>query len=132
MDREALEARFREGYAAFNSGDYEAAATWMREDVELHSIGPQGVIRGRDAVLEFMRPDALVDLWIELLDIEVRDSVLLVHHIARARGRESGIPLEQEGWQVWWADEDGLGYRSRVFTDGGEALRAAGWADQAD
>jgi hypothetical protein len=35
VDPEVLEARFREGYVAFNGGDYEAAAAWMREDVEL-------------------------------------------------------------------------------------------------
>ena len=131
MDRDALEARFREGYEAFNRGDYDAAVTWMREDVPFRSIGPQGTIHGRDAVLAFMHPDAFVDLRIEIVDLEIRDSVLLIHHIARARGAESGIPVEQEGWQVWWADEDGLGYRSEIHTDLADARRAAGWDEAA-
>jgi hypothetical protein len=127
VDPETLEARFREGYEALNRGDFESAVTWMREDVTFRSAGPLGTIEGREAVLAFLRPEALVDLRLEIVDVEIRDSVLLVHHIARAKGAESGVPVQQPGWQVWWVDEDGFGYRTEVHDNPADALSAAGW-----
>jgi ketosteroid isomerase-like protein len=117
MRPEELEMRVRDGYEAFNRGDYDGVVAMMRDDVELHSVGPQGVIRGRDAVLAFMHPDALEDQRIEVLDTDVRGAAVIAHYIVRAVGAGSGVPVSQEGWQVWWTDADGLGYRSRLFTE---------------
>ena len=125
-DKDEMERRYREGYEAFNDGDYGGAVNWMHEDVVMETIGPDGEIRGRDAVLAFMQPEALLDLRIEVLDLAIYDELLIVHHIARARGAGSGIPVAQEGWQVWWFDEEGLGIRSQILLSRDEALRAAG------
>jgi ketosteroid isomerase-like protein len=121
----------REMYEAFNRGEYEKATAMLHEDVELHQapeIPDSDSYRGRE---EFVRG---LTRWLagfepgfqyvpeEMFDADDR---VLIRILLRARGRGSGVELEQEIFNVWEV-RDGMPYRLWVFWQEEEARRAAG------
>jgi ketosteroid isomerase-like protein len=97
-------AALREGYAAYNRGDFERILELLDEEVELvpppNSPEP-GPLRGRDAVREYMAPN-LFDQQsaVPTEFIEEGDRILVSVH-ARARGRGSGVEIDQAAFHVW-------------------------------
>jgi ketosteroid isomerase-like protein len=91
----------------------------------------RGRFRGHGEVTRAFQ--AMIDAWDEWLPefeevIEVdRETVLIVTHV-RARGKESGVPVEARGASVW-SVRDGQVIGAKLFQSKDEALRALGPAD---
>ncbi len=130
MDR-ALEQRLRSGYAAFAAGDLDAAMESLAPDVSF--VNPEyalegGVREGFEGVRGGLQ--ALLDQF-EFESVEVEEilqgenAVMLVVHI-RAKGRGSGVPLDQRFAHVWTSLEDGRGVTFQWFVSREEGLTAAG------
>jgi ketosteroid isomerase-like protein len=120
--------RVRAGYAAFNRGDFDEAATFYHPDVELHRPGGLAPLRGSDALRAWMEPDAFSDQTIEPLSVEVGDGRVLIHQRMRAVAAGSGIEMENDTWAVMTYDEDLLVTRIETYMlhEEGEARAAAG------
>jgi ketosteroid isomerase-like protein len=121
----------RELYAAFNREDYEAATAMLHDDVELHQaaqtpdadsyFGKQEFVRGLVRWLSGFERGFKYEL-LELIDAE---GAVFVRFVMRGRGRESGVELDQEAFNVWEV-RDGRPFRLFAYFDEGEARAAAG------
>jgi ketosteroid isomerase-like protein len=122
------ETRLRAAIDAYNRGDYEAVMDLASEDIELQRAGnaPESreVVRGREAVLEFFRPEVFEDQRIELGELEVGSDAIVAAQSFTARGRGSGLPIDIDSWVVYRIGGDVL-TRIEVYNDEAEARAAA-------
>ena len=128
MDQAAWEQRFRDGVEAFNRGDYEGLLDLATHDAELQrapdSPNSREVIRGREALVEFFRPDAFEDQRSELVELEFGNEAVLARILFRARGAGSGIPVEIESFVVFRIAGDRF-TRMEIYPEHDEARAAA-------
>jgi ketosteroid isomerase-like protein len=119
----------RAAYEAFNRGELEGALTYAHPEFEFRRPegGPYkgGTVRGREAMLAFLAPDAFDQQRATPLEFTDKGDVVLVRLSAYARGASSGIELEQEVFHVWRI-EDGRARRLEVYTERNAASEAAG------
>lgn len=118
--------RIRAAYGAFNRGDVDAVLDLLHPDVEWvpppSSLEPHP-LRGRDAVREYLSPNFFESQTAEPFEtIEVGDRVLVAARV-RARGRGSGIELDQTAYHLF-VIEDGRAVRFEAHVDRDEALTA--------
>ena len=116
--------KLREAFDAFNRGDLESAGEWVDQDIEIGRtpfIDPPP--RGKEAFLEFSRPNMFERQTVELLSTEVHGNVVLADLIFHAMGRGSGVEVSQAVFQVFtW--RDGMVVKWEVFFDRKEAKAA--------
>ena len=125
-EAEMLE-KLKRGYAAFNRGDFDAAAALIHPDFEL--VPPGDLPRkGAGSLRAWMEPDAFDTQRFEPLEVTVVGNKALVRQLQRARGSGSGIEIEQLMWTVWTCDAEGLWIRVEGYPihQEAEARRAAG------
>jgi ketosteroid isomerase-like protein len=115
IPEDELIERLRQGYDAFNRGDYEAATEWVHPEIVYVSPGSTNEMRGADALRAWMEPDAFESQLSQPLQIEIAGSRALVRQSTRARGAGSGIEMEVETWAVWTFDEDGRVTRMEIY-----------------
>ena len=131
MSEIVWEQRIREGIEAYNRGDWDAVLIDASDDVELKraDISPDArdVVRGRERVLEYFRPDVFTDQHIDPLQIVVGDDAVYVRMRFSARGAGSGIPVEIESHAVYRIADDRL-IRLEIYGEEPEARAAAGLA----
>jgi len=118
----------RRAYRDFRRGSFDLDlvhpdAVW---DLTARVFDPR-IYRGRDGVREFVR-DAL-EVWEEWFVepeqiMEGPDTVVAAVH-TRARGRGSGVVVEDRAVNVW-RFQDGKVIGFKVYRDLDEALRSAG------
>lgn len=129
----------RRGFAAFSSGDWDAALLTMHPEVEWHAAFPlpdlppgKTVFRGRDEVRELW--SAFASIWESIsIDMEAVEHVTEVDDrwviVARCRfrgqGGASGAQVDRVFHYVLDAEDDLL-RRIRPFDTEAEALAAAG------
>jgi ketosteroid isomerase-like protein len=116
----------RDAYQAFNRGEVDAVLDLLHPDVEWvppsSSLEPHP-LRGRDAVREYLAPNFFESQTAEPLEmIEERNRVLVAARV-RARGRGSGIELDQTAYHLF-VIEDGRAVRFAAFGDRDEAMMA--------
>jgi ketosteroid isomerase-like protein len=116
----------RDAYQAFNRGEVDAVLDLLHPDVEWvpssSSLEPNP-LRGRDAVREYLAPNFFESQTAEPLEmIEERNRVLVAARV-RARGRGSGIELDQTAYHLF-VIEDGRAVRFAAFGDRDEAMMA--------
>lgn len=117
--------RLREGYEAFNRGDFDDAARWIHPEIVWHRVADfERAMEGRDAVRQNMDPNVFKRQQAEVLGIEAIGDSVLVDTVFHATGVGSGIELDQEGYHLWTM-RDGMAARFEFFLDRDEALRAA-------
>jgi ketosteroid isomerase-like protein len=121
-----LRDAIRVAYAAFNRGEVEAVMDLLHPDVEWvpppSSLDPQP-LRGRDAVRRYLAPNFFESQSAEPIEVlEEGDRVLVIARV-RARGRESGVELDQTAYHLWTVAE-GRAVRFAAFVDRDEALAA--------
>ena len=119
-ETETLE-KLQRGYAAFNSGDFDAAVALVHRDFELVPTGDLPPLRGAEALRAWMEPDAFDEQQIEPLEFTVAGDKVLVRQVVRARGSGSRIEMEQNMWAVWTVDADGIWLRVEAFPEHEEA-----------
>jgi uncharacterized protein len=119
-----------EGFDAFNSGDEARVLAFAHPEFETEvppalSAEPD-TYRGHDGIRRYFAlfDDAMEDVRFELeRSWETRESVVAVVRLT-ARGRRTGIAVEQRVAQVWTM-RDGRALRVQTFPELGEALAAA-------
>jgi ketosteroid isomerase-like protein len=122
--KQAVE-RLREGYQAFNRGNFDAASEWLHPEIVWHRVADfESAMEGRDAVRQNMDPNVFQRQQIEVLGMEVIGDSVLVDTVFHATGAGSGIELDQQGFHLWGMRE-GLAARFEFFPDRDEAARAA-------
>lgn len=104
--------RLRAGFAAMNAGDFEAAAAPLHKDAEW--IDPPDFVGsgrhvGREAIVAFWESyaEAFSEWRMEMHSVEHLDdrrSLVTVRMIQT--GRESGISMQFDLFQVWTFDGD--------------------------
>lgn len=121
--------RLRQGIDAFNRGDHEALLAQLTEDVAWKRVDglpdQGGVIHGRAAVREFLKPDVFAAAHFELLEIVEAADTVLVHGRFQARGAGSGIELGVDAYVVYWF-EAGLVRRVENWRRREDAERSSG------
>jgi ketosteroid isomerase-like protein len=118
-----LEDLARAAYETFNSGNFDATVELFAPDVELVRPSGLGIVRGREAVRQFLAPDAFASQRIEPVEFMERGERLFVALRGWARGAGSGIELETPGFHVF-ETRDGQVTRLQFFFDRAEALEA--------
>jgi ketosteroid isomerase-like protein len=115
----------RDGYAAFNRGDYDAAAQNLHPEVIFQRVAEvEAALEGADAVRENMTPDVWQRQRVEIHDLEVIGESIVLDTTFHAEGAGSGIELDQAGFHLWRI-KDGKGAEFRFFLDRDEAVAAA-------
>jgi ketosteroid isomerase-like protein len=116
----------RAAYRAFNGGDIEAVVNLLDEEVELRpaasSLEPHP-LRGRQAVREYLTPDLFALQTAEPEEFIEEGNRILVRARTRARGRESGVELDQTVFHLFTLEGD-RAVRFEVHLDRDEALAA--------
>jgi uncharacterized protein len=116
----------RAAYEAFNAGDVEAVLNLLDEQVELYpaasTLEPHPV-RGREAVREYLSPNLFDWQTAEPQEFVEEGNRILVRARARARGRKSGIELDETVFHLLTLEGD-RAVRFEVYTKRAEALAA--------
>jgi ketosteroid isomerase-like protein len=117
IPEEQLVERLRQGYDAFNRGDYDAATEWVHPDVVYVGPGSIAEVRGVEALRAWMEPDAFEGQVSTPHEIEIAGNRALIRQTTRARGAGSGIEMEGASWAVWIFDEDGRVTRMETYLE---------------
>jgi ketosteroid isomerase-like protein len=122
----ALPDLLRNAYESFNRGDVDAIVGLLHPDVEWvpppTSLEPQP-LRGREAVRGYLEPNFFESQTVEPLELSEHGDRVMVAARVRARGRGSGIELDQIAYHVLTI-EDGRAVRFEVHVDRATALAA--------
>jgi ketosteroid isomerase-like protein len=118
--------RLREGYEAFNAGDWdrvlERFAPDFRADERPDVLDSE---TGTDAMHAMRKAGALFDDYrLDPLEFEDGGDWVLVNVRQSGRGRTSGVPVEEDLFHLWDV-RDGRATQLRAFTTREEAVRAA-------
>jgi ketosteroid isomerase-like protein len=126
----AVEKRVRRAYAAFATGDFDAAMASFAPDVQL--VNPDyamegGVRDGFDALRDGLQSlhDQFAYHSLEILEMDEGPSGLLVVARLKAFGRTSGVPIDETFTHVFGM-RDGQVVSYRWFRTREEGLAAAG------
>lgn len=109
MSESERAAAVREAYAAYSRGDYDTVLELLDPAVEWHpppaTLEPQ-VLRGRDAVREYMTPNLFAEQGAEPLEVvEEGDRILVIARVT-ARGAGSGVEIEQTSFHLWTVSDE--------------------------
>ncbi len=92
----------REGYDAFNRGDFDAAASLLHPEIVWHrAVDIEHYVEGSDAAKELMEPSSFSEQHNEVHSIERHGDFVIVDVTFRAVGAGSGIELDQRTFHVW-------------------------------
>jgi ketosteroid isomerase-like protein len=124
-DMEQAVRNVREGYEAYNRGDFDAAAEHLHPDVEFQRVADvEQSLLGREAVRENMTPDVWQRQTVEVHKLEAIGENIVVDTTFHAEGAASGIELHQDGYHLWRI-RDSKAAEFRFFLDRNEAVAAA-------
>ena len=124
------EQLLRQGYDAWNRGDWQAMEELLAPEFEVDAtdrvLNPDSY-RGIEGFRRMAAELAEIwDMWeIEPLQFIEQGDLTFVAHQVRARGKGSGVEVEQTYWSVWSVN-DGKAVRLALFVDRDRALAAAG------
>ena len=112
---------------AWNRRDLEAALDLMHPLCEVRPVEANEALQGHDGVAAAFRGwfDAFEEFTIEAEDFSARDDRVLVAMRQRARGKGSGLEIEQRFYQLFTL-RDGQVFRFEGYSDEADALRALG------
>ena len=120
--------------ASFNSGDIERMLTFIHSDFEAavpptFSAEPD-IYRGHDGMRRYFDSfhEAMDDICFHQEDAREVGSFVVVAVRLSAKGRTTGIPVEQRLAQVWTV-RDGKALQVQSYASLPEALQAAGLAE---
>ncbi len=122
----------REGYEAFNVGDFELAAERIAPDASVSDraeVPDAQTYSGREQVLAQFQAvsNEFEDYRIDPISIEIEGDYLVAHIRQSGRGRASGVPVEGELFHVWEVHDRAI-TDMRAFTTRDEALAYVGEA----
>jgi ketosteroid isomerase-like protein len=115
----------RASIEAFNRGDFEEATKRAHPEIVLTRVGGFEPLRGREAVIEWMKPDVLEDQKMELLEVIPNGDCIFARVQTSARGAASGIEADALIFAAW-TFEDQLATKIELYFDEADARAAAG------
>jgi ketosteroid isomerase-like protein len=123
--------QLREGYEAFNRGDFEAVLGLMHPDIEVHDRpevpDPRdyaGLDGAREAFANVL--DMFAEYEIEPVEFIDGEEHIVVVLRQRGRGMASGVDVEGDIVHVWTL-RDGKAVDLRGFSSRQDALDHLGW-----
>ena len=123
------EQLLRDGAEAYNAGNWEGVLTQAAEDIVLQraATSPEGraLVEGKDAVMDFFRPNALHEQQLQLLEFRPGDGVFMAKMKFSARGAGSDLPVSLNAFLVYFVKDDLL-TRIEIHNDEASAIAAAG------
>jgi ketosteroid isomerase-like protein len=133
MSEENVETA-RRAYVAFNRGDFAGALENVAPEFEWVATGVipgvKGVYRGPEEFGRFLESfwNEFDDSHIEVNELIEAGDQVLASLTVRGRGAQSGV---QTSWDIWhlWTLKDGNAVGLQGFTNGDEALEAAGLSE---
>jgi ketosteroid isomerase-like protein len=118
--------RIKAGWAAYNEGDFDAVMDMLDEGVEIRRLGGLETLRGKEAIRDWLAPDAYeFQRFEELTEFRENGDRILVTCDWHARGRGSGIEVDGRMFLVFTFRGDKWS-RLEVYLDEDEGLKAAG------
>jgi ketosteroid isomerase-like protein len=111
--------------AAFNDGDFDRMLDHCDEDVEIQRVGGLATVHGKEAIRDWLAPDAIGYQHGEPTAFRRIGEQILVRCDWEIRGRGSGIEVET-GVFLLFTVRDGRITRVAVHLHEAEALKAAG------
>lgn len=129
------ERLIRQGYEAWNQGDWETMERLVTPDFEIDAtdrvLNPDRFV-GMEGFRRMARETAEVwDSWrVEPVELVERGNTVFVAHRVVARGKGSGIEMVQTYWSVWTL-RDGKAVKLALYVDRDRALAGAGLLDVA-
>jgi ketosteroid isomerase-like protein len=122
--------RLRQGYAAYNDGDFDAVAALLDPDFEMvradGSPESADTIRGADAFRAFMEPDLFESMAIEIVAVHETPDKVLFEAFVKAVGAGSGAEVTQLSFQIWEFGPGDVPIRMSTFFDRAAAFEEAG------
>jgi ketosteroid isomerase-like protein len=130
MSRENVEV-VRQGFEAMTTGDIDDILAFVHPDFEV-DIPPElsaepDIYRGHAGVRRYFQSfqDAMSDIRFQPERVwDVGDKVVVALRVT-AKGKETGIPVEQQLAQVWTV-RDGQAIKAETYPTQSEALEAVG------
>jgi ketosteroid isomerase-like protein len=131
MDEIDWERRLRDGIEAYNRGDYAAVLAFAADDVVLKrpADAPEGkqTVDGREAVLQFFRPDVFREQYLDLHEVHEGDGALVARITFSATGAGSGMAISLDSFLVYTlAPSREEITRIAIYNEEHEARAAAG------
>ena len=124
------EQRLKDGLEAYNRGDYAAVLTFATDDVVLKRPpdAPEGkqTVEGREAVLQFFRPDVFREQYLDFHEFQMGDGAFLARITFSATGAASGMAMSADSFLVYLLSPGGEVARIEIYNDEAEARAAAG------
>jgi ketosteroid isomerase-like protein len=123
----------KRGFEALDAGGVEAMIELLDPDFEA-TVPPELSVEpdtysGHEGMRRYFAAfEGLEDVRFEFVDAVAKGDKVVVTMILRAKGTDTGIPVEQLGHQVWTI-RDGKAVRVEAFAHKSDALRAAGLED---
>ena len=119
-----------QGYDAWNNGDWVRMEALLAPDFEVDATDRVLNPDRYEGIEGFRRlAGEMAEVWdsweIEPLEFVENGDLVFVAHTVRARGKGSGIEVEQIYWSVWTL-RDGKGAKLALYVDRERALAAAG------
>jgi ketosteroid isomerase-like protein len=112
---------------AWNRGDLRAVLERLHPQCEVRPIEAKETLHGHDGVAAAFRDwfDAFEEFTIEVEDRITRGDRVLVAMRQRARGKGSGLEIEEPRYQLF-VFRDGKVFRFEEYSDEADALEALG------
>jgi ketosteroid isomerase-like protein len=124
-------AAIREGFEAFNSGDVARILAFTDPGFETE-VPPElsaepDTYRGHEGVRRYFESfaEAMNEVHFEPEQFWTAGDLVVVTAVLTAKGKRTGIPVEQRIAQVWTL-RDGRALRAETYAELSEALQAAG------
>lgn len=123
------EQLLRDGLDAYNRGEWDAVLPYAALDIELQRAptSPEAgtLVRGREQVVEFFRPDALSEQQLDMLEFHEGAGAFLAKMRFSAKGAGSGLPVELIAFIVYRVEGERV-TRIEIYNEEADGRRAAG------
>lgn len=121
--------RIKAGLAAYNEGNFDAVMDMADEGAELRRLGGLETLRGREAIRDWLTPDAYeFQRFDQLTEFRENGDRILVTCDWHGRGRGSGVEVDGRMFLVFTLRGDKWS-RLEIYLDETEGLKAAGLSE---
>jgi ketosteroid isomerase-like protein len=114
----------RAGLSAVGEGDFDRVAAMFAPDAELQRVDQLGTLRGRDAIREWLTPEAIEFRRIDVNDLQAIGDRVLATCELHVRGTGTGVEVATTAYLVFTV-RDGLATRLAIYFQEADARAEA-------